>query len=296
MRIATSTSSYEKVLWKKEPQYSCEETLKALKAAGFRVIDMNFESYCRFNGPMLQDDWREWCTRIKKLANELELEISLAHAHIINLNKSGCIDEWDNELMHRCIEGAGIMGVRWMTVHPFSHDVNGWYSREKSMAFNLEVLSDYEKKCRPFGVRLAVENLFTNMEKRCTRFGNDPKELIDLVDVLNGNNSDAFWGICWDTGHAHLNGIDQPAALREIGNRLKTLHINDNHGMADEHLAPYFGTIVWAPIMKALHEIQFDGDFNYEIFRFHGGLPSDLQELTLDYTYKIAEYMLTIRE
>lgn len=294
MRIATSTSSYEKVLWEKKPHYTCEETLYALKAAGFCVLDMNYESYCRFDGPMIQEGWRDWCKRIRNLADELGLEISLAHAHIINLNENGEIDEWDNELMCRCIEGAGIMGVKWMTFHPYSLDINGWYNREKSMTFNIDVFSEHEKMCRPLGVHLAIENLFTSTERRATRFGNDPQELIDLIDRLNKDKEEAYFGICWDTGHAHLNGIDQSAALTLIGKRLKTLHINDNHGMTDEHLAPYFGTIEWAPLMKTLSDIEFDGDFNYEIFRFHGGLPSDLQALTLEYTYKVAEYMLSI--
>ena len=294
MRISTSTCSHEKVLWGKEICYSCEEALYALKAAGFQVIDMNFESYCRYNGPMLQDDWKEWCIRIKKLADELELEISQAHAHFFNLNANDSIDPWDDELVRRCIEGAGIMGVKWMVFHPYSLSVNGWYNREKSMAYNIRVFSDYEKLCRPLGVHLAIENLFATTKTRSSRFSNDPKELIELVDTLNAGLEEKSFGICWDFGHAHLNGIDQPAALREIGKRLHALHVDDNHGMTDEHLAPYFGTIVWEPIMKALHEIEYEGDFTYEIFRFHNGLPDALQAATLEYTYKIAEYMLSI--
>ena len=295
MRIATSTCSYEKALWEKEPRYTCEEALYALKAAGFRVIDMNFESYCRFDGPMLQDDWKQWCEKIKKLADKLELTICLAPAHFFNLKEDDSIADWDDELVRRCIEGAGILGVKWMVFHPYSLSVNGWYNREKSMEYNIRVFSEYEKHCRPLGVRLAIENLFATTKTRSSRFGNDPKELIELVDTLNAGQEDQFFGICWDFGHAHLNGIDQPAALREIGKRLKALHVDDNHGMTDEHMAPYFGTIVWEPIMKALHEIDYEGDFTYEIFRFHAGLPDELQSLTLEYTYKIAEYMLSIR-
>jgi sugar phosphate isomerase/epimerase len=294
MRIATSTCSHEKALWEKEPRYTCEEALYALKAAGFRVVDMNFESYCRYNGPMTQGNWKEWCENIKKLADELGLEICLAHAHFFIQNADDTINDWDNELIRRCIEGAGIMGVKWMVFHPYSLSVNGWYNRSKSMAYNIETFSDYERQCRPLGVHLAIENLFATTKTRSSRFGNDPQELIELVDTLNKDLEEKSFGICWDFGHAHLNGIDQSAALREIGKRLHALHVDDNHGMTDEHLAPYFGTIEWAPIMRALHEIGYEGDFTYEIFRFHYGLPDELQALTLEYTYKIAEYMLSI--
>lgn len=295
MRISTSTCSYERSLWAKQTIYTCEDALRAISAAGFKVIDMNFESYCRFDAPMLQDDWREWCHRQKALADELGVEISQAHAHFFNLQEDDTISERDHDAVLRCIEGAGIMGVKQMVFHPFSLSVNGWYNFEKSFEFNLRVFKEYEKLCRPLGVHIAIENMFATTKTRSSRFACDPRDLIRLVDALNEGEDDPIFGICWDFGHAHLNTIDQPAALREIGKRLIALHVDDNHGMTDEHLAPYFGTIEWAPIMRALNDIGYDGDFTYEIFRFHYGLPHELQPLSLEYTYKIAEYMLSIR-
>ena len=71
-------------------------------------------------------------------------------------------------------------------------------------------------------------------------------------------------GICWDTGHAHINGIKQSEALKYIGSRLKTLHLNDNFGEDDIHLAPFMGTIDWADVMQGLGAIGYDGLLNFE--------------------------------
>lgn len=289
MRISTSTCSHEKTLWADHIEYSCEDALRALKEAGYRVIDMNFASYSREPEPMTRPDWRAWCIRQKALADALGLAIDQAHAHFYGLNEDGSEAPRDRELIERSIEGAGLMGVKWMVFHPYNVTEDGWFSHPKSLKRNVELFREYADLCRPKGIHIAIENMIGN-KARGRRYCSGVDELIELVDALN----DPLFGICWDFGHANLNGVNQPAALRKIGKRLKTLHVDDNFGVNDDHLAPYFGNIQWAPIMRALREIGYAGDFTYEIFRFHNGLPDAMQPLTLAYTYKLAEYMLTL--
>ena len=52
--------------------------------------------------------------------------------------------------------------------------------------------------------------------------------------------------------------------LREGKDKIKVLHIHDNHGMNDEHLIPYMGVIDWKEFVLALKEIEFDGVFSME--------------------------------
>lgn len=294
MRISTSTCSHEKTLWKKEMQYSGEDSIRAIAEAGFRVIDMNFESYCRCDNALTGDDWENWCYRQKKAADEMGITIEQAHAHFFLLEPDGTELERDRELIRRSIVGAGIMGVKWMVFHPYSLSDCGWFSYEKSFARNVELFTEYAAMCKPNGVNVAIENLFATDKHKSSRFSSDPHDIIRLVDTMNAQSTGIEFGICWDFGHAHLNGLDQSAALRLVGSRLKALHVDDNHGVTDEHLCPYFGTIVWEPIMKTLKDIGYDGDFTYEIFRFHYGLPDALQSATLDYSYRVAEYLVSL--
>jgi sugar phosphate isomerase/epimerase len=86
-------------------------------------------------------------------------------------------------------------------------------------------------------------------------------ELCELVDALK----DPRVGICWDFGHGNLNKLDQEKSLRAIGKRLKALHVDDNHGWADEHLLPFQGNVPWTALMPVLREIGYEGDMTMEV-------------------------------
>ena len=57
--------------------------------------------------------------------------------------------------------------------------------------------------------------------------------------------------LCFDIGHAHL-GDGVLASLEPMREFLATSHIHDNHGLKDEHLLPYEGTIEWKSALAAL--------------------------------------------
>jgi len=62
---------------------------------------------------------------------------------------------------------------------------------------------------------------------------------------------------CWDTGHANVRHMDQGKAIRELGGNLAAIHIQDNFGIHDDHIAPYQGTTYFLPILQALRNINF---------------------------------------
>jgi sugar phosphate isomerase/epimerase len=95
------------------------------------------------------------------------------------------------------------------------------------------------------GVTLALENTTSEM--------GDPAYLRSFVDEtrLPGLRFN------FDIGHAHL--ADGPAEERleksfaSMHDLVASVHLHDNHGEKDEHLAPYDGTIAWPtaiPLLK----------------------------------------------
>jgi sugar phosphate isomerase/epimerase len=56
--------------------------------------------------------------------------------------------------------------------------------------------------------------------------------------------------ICFDAGHAHLEG-GVPEALEAVRDFVATTHIHDNRGERDDHLLPYEGTIDWSATLAA---------------------------------------------
>src|SRR5712675_43378 len=57
--------------------------------------------------------------------------------------------------------------------------------------------------------------------------------------------------LCFDTGHAHLEGGVVPS-LEVIRDLIVTTHIHDNRGERDDHLPPYEGTIDWNNALAAM--------------------------------------------
>jgi len=57
--------------------------------------------------------------------------------------------------------------------------------------------------------------------------------------------------LCFDLGHAHI-GDGVLASLEPMREFLVTSHVHDNHGLKDEHLLPYEGTIDWKSVLPAL--------------------------------------------
>ncbi len=51
-------------------------------------------------------------------------------------------------------------------------------------------------------------------------------------------------GLCFDTGHAHMEeGVAR--AFEKMGGRARSTHVHDNRGEKDEHLFPFEGSIDW---------------------------------------------------
>ncbi|HEY8464786.1 MAG TPA: hypothetical protein VIM29_12415, partial [Bacillota bacterium] len=145
MRLATSTCICEHVLWGKEMFYTCEQSITACAKAGYRVLDMNFASYSRGTLPMTQPNWEDWTKAQKELSDSYQIEYSQAHAHFYNwLEVMGTAEEARNEeLIRRSIIGAGIMGAKWLVIHPGSVNDGTWYSHKKSLARNVEFYRKY---------------------------------------------------------------------------------------------------------------------------------------------------------
>ena len=293
MRISTSTCSYRVTLHSKGPNLSCEDAIRALARAGFQYIDMNLCAHARGDEALTRPDWQDWGHRQREVADELGVHLTRGHAHFIHLREDNTPTEWDTELIRRSIEAGKILGTEWMVFHPYSCKDGTWYSQAKSKQMNLDLFRTYADMCGDSGVHIAIENMIEHKD-RTRRYCSATEELIDLVDTLD----DPIFGICWDFGHANLNKVNQCEALRAIGGRLHALHVNDNMGENDDHMAPFYGNIDWAPVMKTLHEIGYDGDFTYEDFRFHNGLPADdhLRDIQLRFTYELAEYLIALGE
>ena len=93
-----------------------------------------------------------------------------------------------------------------------------------------------------------------------TCLGNTVSELAELLD---GQDTETL-GVCLDSNHAMDRWRDLPDYIRELGDRLWTLHISDYDGVDEKHQMPGEGVVEWGRFASALRDIDYDGPFNYE--------------------------------
>lgn len=88
-------------------------------------------------------------------------------------------------------------------------------------------------------------------------------------------------------------GQDAGDMLREIGHMLKATHISDVLSVGGERIIPFLEKADWRSVVRALHEIDYNGDLTLDVRRFTGGLPDELFPAALKYSVSVGEYLLS---
>ena len=181
------------------------------------------------------------------------------------------------EAVRGCLRPAAEVGANLVVCHcnkpggrPFAPD--DYSASLKRTARSLERLTE---AAADVGLRLAVENMIPRPGKRP---GTRIAELLDLIDGLGDHV-----GICLDTGHHHSTGADTAAEALLAGEKLFSLHLQDNPGLPDqdEHLVPGVGTIDWEGLLDALERLEFSSPRIIEVITdgTAGGLEQTMQKL-----------------
>ena len=115
-------------------------------------------------------------------------------------------------------------------------------------------LAELREPLREDGFRLALELL----PRTC--LGNAAAELLAILEGF-----DETFGVCLDVNHLMGRIRKLPDETRLLGDRLLSLHISDYDGVDECHFMPGTCAIDWPPFITALHDIGYDGVFNYEM-------------------------------
>ena len=165
-------------------------------------------------------------------------------------------------------DAGAVLAYAWQVVLP---------GQQAGLVDYFAVRSDL----RGSGIGIALENDFEYRSAPYQRiFCANVHELVELVDSFNDPK---HVGVCYDFGHGNLGGPFHRQNLNIIGSRLHVIHVQDNHGMSDEHLLPFHGNINWQEAMEGLADIDYDGDLTYEIQEFGRYFPNDQKHLVVEY-------------
>ena len=286
MEISTSTNicAFQRGRARLPVEFSIETCAKA----GYRVLDINFCMAMNPDSPLRGPDWEAYVQSIGRLADEYGIRFNQSHLPYYDVVRdedtpAGALME---ELIRRSILGTAMLGARWAVTHPFTA-ANG-----DSLQANLTYYNKHVTMARQYGIGIALENDFSPRGMQPV-YCADVAELIDLCDAFG---DPGHVGICYDFGHANLAGGAHRANLNAIGRRLKAIHVQDNHGEADEHLLPFFGSIGWEEAMAGLAESGYDGELTFEIQEYGRYLPRELKHLAVEQSLIVGQKLIAYWE
>jgi sugar phosphate isomerase/epimerase len=96
---------------------------------------------------------------------------------------------------------------------------------------------------------LALENML--------RFGQRKFDL--SLSALARVFPDESIGLCLDTRHSEVNGVDVRSELDSAGPRLLSVHAKNNEVRADIHASPVQGVLDWAAVEAGFRAIGYQG-------------------------------------
>jgi len=150
------------------------------------------------------------------------------HAPYIDLVPGGLdrkMREATKERLEHVVHLASLITPQSIVCHPGYDDWRYGEFQDVWLQGSAEMWGGLGKRARKAGVTLLLENVFENA----------PATLERLLASLDP----ACFGFCFDVGHWLVYST---AAVDEwmdrLGNRLREIHLHDNHGHGDEHLPP----------------------------------------------------------
>ena len=252
MKLATTTGDFFSYT------HSQEGSLEHIRKAGFRYADYNFgPDYSRRDG-VYSDAHERYEDGILQAAERIGIRLVQAHSPM-----GKPLEDPDGAFLAdtmRCVDACGKWGIPNLVVHSgYTPGLTPEQTFERNRAFYLPLLARAER----WGVNILVENFNRMCVDGLYWIDNAP----DLLRMIETVNHPLFHAV-WDVGHANMQPMPQDEALRLLGGHIRALHIQDNMGDEDTHLAPFLGTLNLDSVLCGLLDIGYTGYFTFEVGGF----------------------------
>jgi len=277
--------------------------VRMYEGTGFKYLDYSFYNVLTQNSRFMSDDWKNQVNEAGEAAAKLGMKFVQAHSPDYNpLGQIGntAYHEAGMKASLRSVTACGMLGIGAIVVHSgitedylYPNDKDGYF--RANLDFYRALLEEAEK----WNVKICIENSAEgNMGSRY--FFMTGEDMNDFISYVNH----PLLGGCWDIGHGHMRGADTCREMVTLGKNLTCVHIHDNMGVRDEHIAPFFGNIDMDNFMEGLVQSGFDGYFTFESDSFlspgreHGSgrlktVPPDVKRAALALLYQIGKSCLT---
>lgn len=270
-----------------------KEAVDIIAKAGFDCADFTFSALPKSTLTDLSaelDTYRE----LRRYSDSLGLPFNQAHAPYASSTGDPEEDAVIFKRIKNSIILAGILGAKHIVVHPKQH-LPYRYNQAVLREMNVEFYNALRPYAEDSGVKIAIENMWkynpahTHIDHSvCSRI----EEHIEYVDMLDS----PVFVACLDIGHCALVGEDPAESIRRLGrDRLHALHVHDLDYVNDLHTLPGCSKIDYKPVIKALREIDYDGEFTLEATKFQLGFEEEFCQEVFNFMAKRARFLADMK-
>lgn len=253
---------------------SLENAIRFLAEDGF--TDLEIESWHLVEKDFDRETAPERLRSLRELLTDLALTVRQLHApfgnDLVAESESERIKHVD--VFKRWIDIALAVGAKAMVIHIGGCIRVCWQKKyEDIFAANAKSLAELASHAGKSDLILAIENLMSGEMRIGYR-------IADLKALIAAAGSEKI-GICLDTGHANVEGLDVPTAIEECGPLLAATHIQESCPGNDLHMFPFSlrrvkSSMNWFQIFDAFKRVGYRKPLIGECANHTGELPLEL--------------------
>jgi sugar phosphate isomerase/epimerase len=189
--------------------------------------------------------------RLQELRASYTINFSV-HAPYADTNLSAdddLIREWILKRIRASIRFGSELEARCVVVHPGWTTATDRFMRGRAWDLNLRSLHWLLRYAEEYGVSLLIENVPQSLPYLMVT-ADDFQMFFDEMELK--------MDMTLDVAHANLQG-EAFEFMARFGDRIRHVHVSDNHGSGDEHLPVGDGSIDWGRVVSAAKGTGFTG-------------------------------------
>jgi sugar phosphate isomerase/epimerase len=160
--------------------------------------------------------------------------------------------------MRRSLDVAAELGAKKVVLHPSMAAGMGAFVLDRVKSYAFDFLAQMVAATQHLDLTLCLENMFPR-----NRLGVEPDDFEEIFKIFPSLK------LTLDTGHANIEdqrGRRLMGLVDRLGRRIGHLHVSDNRGKRDDHLAVGQGTVNFVNLVERLKALAYDGTITLEVF------------------------------
>ena len=192
----------------------------------------------------------------KNLLNQYNIKKVSMHGPFFDLSLSS-MEEQIVQLTHKrynqAVDIARELEIEQIVFHSqYNPQLRLESYKKRWLDSNFTYFSRLLDKTRNDNITFLMENMFED----------DYFLILELLNMLNSERM----GVCLDVGHVNVYGDETVLKwIKELAKHIKYLHLSDNKGLCDDHLALGEGTVDLPGIFSELDKQKIYPDFCIEM-------------------------------